>query len=218
LKKSCIIIGAGLSGLTAAHELIKNNWEVTTLDKGRGVGGRMATRRTGEARFDHGAQYFSTKTADFQAFTQNIIQKNIAKKWNLQEGDKTFSHARVIGIDGMNMIPKFLAEGLNIKINEKVISISETKNGCKVITEAGNFYESDALICTTPAPQAIEILNKSNLALADIEAWKIRDPLCFDSALVNELRPELDAEILAAVAFAEAGQLPGAADLLADVV
>jgi predicted NAD/FAD-dependent oxidoreductase len=170
LKKSCIIIGAGLSGLTAAHELIKNNWEVTTLDKGRGVGGRMATRRTGEARFDHGAQYFSTKTADFQAFTQNIIQKNIAKKWNLQEGDKTFSHARVIGIDGMNMIPKFLAEGLNIKINEKVISISETKNGCKVITEAGNFYESDALICTTPAPQAIEILNKSNLALADIEA------------------------------------------------
>jgi len=170
LKKSCIIIGAGLSGLTAAHELIKNNWEVTILDKGRGIGGRMATRRTGEARFDHGAQYFSTKTADFQAFTQKIIQKNIAKEWNLQEGDKTFSHARVIGIDGMNTIPKFLAEGLNIKTNEKVISISETENGCKVITEAGNFYESDVLICTTPAPQAIELLKKSNIALADIEA------------------------------------------------
>ena len=169
MKKSCIIIGAGLSGLTAAHELIKNKWEVTILDKGRGVGGRMATRRTGEARFDHGAQYFSTKTADFQAFTQNIIHKNIAKKWNLQEGDKTFSHARVIGIDGMNMIPKFLAEGLNIKTNEKVISISETENGFKVTTEAGNFYESNALISTTPAPQAIEILQKSNLALADIE-------------------------------------------------
>ena len=55
-------------------------------------------------------------------------------------------------------------------------------------------------------------------ALADIEAWKIRDPLCFDTALVNELRPELDAEISAAVAFAEAGPLPGAADLLTDVL
>jgi pyruvate dehydrogenase E1 component alpha subunit len=53
---------------------------------------------------------------------------------------------------------------------------------------------------------------------ADIEAWKIRDPLCFDTALVNELRPELDAEISAAVAFAEAGPLPRAADLLADVL
>ncbi len=55
-------------------------------------------------------------------------------------------------------------------------------------------------------------------ALADIEAWKIRDPLCFDTALVNELRPELDAEIAAAVAFAEAGSLPCAADLLTDVL
>lgn len=169
MKKSCIIIGAGLSGLTAAHELIKNNWEVIVLDKGRGVGGRMATRRAGEARFDHGAQYFSTKTPDFQEFTQNIIQKNIAKKWHLQEGDKTFSHARVIGIGGMSTIPKFLAEGLNIKTNEKVISISETENGCKVITEAGNIYEANALICTAPAPQAIELLQKNEIALADIE-------------------------------------------------
>lgn len=170
MKKSCIIIGAGLSGLTAAHELIKNNWEVTILDKGRGVGGRMATRRAGEARFDHGAQYFSTKTTDFQAFAQNIIQKNIAKEWNLQESDKTFSHPRVIGINGMNTIPKFLAEGLTIKTNEKVISISEIENGCKVSTEAGNFYEANALICTAPAPQAIELLQKSELAFTEIEA------------------------------------------------
>lgn len=169
MKKSCIIIGAGLSGLTAAHELIKNNWEVTILDKGRGVGGRMATRRAGEARFDHGTQYFSTKTTNFQAFAQNIIQKNIAKEWNLQESDKTFSHPRVIGINGMNTIPKFLAEGLTIKTNEKVISISEIENGCKVSTEAGNFYEANALICTAPAPQAIELLQKSEMALSDIK-------------------------------------------------
>lgn len=170
MKKSCIIIGAGLSGLTAAHELINNNWEVTILDKGRGVGGRMATRRAGEARFDHGAQYFSTKTPDFQAFTRNLIQKNIAKEWNLQEGDTTFSHARVIGINGMNTIPKFLAEGLNIKTNEKVINISETENGFKVSTETGGFYEADALICTAPAPQAIELLQNSEIAFADIES------------------------------------------------
>lgn len=170
MKKSCIIIGAGLSGLTAAHELIKNNWEVIVLDKGRGVGGRMATRRAGEARFDHGTQYFPTKTPDFQLFTQNIIQKNIAREWNLPESDKTFSHPRVIGINGMNSIPKFLAEGLNIKTNEKVISISETANGWKVSTEAGNFYEADALICTAPTPQSIELLQKSETALADIES------------------------------------------------
>jgi TPP-dependent pyruvate/acetoin dehydrogenase alpha subunit len=54
--------------------------------------------------------------------------------------------------------------------------------------------------------------------LADIEAWKLKDPLCIDTSLVNELRPELDAVIADAVAFAEAAPLPGVADLLTDVL
>lgn len=53
---------------------------------------------------------------------------------------------------------------------------------------------------------------------ADIESWMAKDPLCQDAALTTELRPKLDAEIAAAVAFAEAGPLPGPADLLADVI
>ncbi len=52
---------------------------------------------------------------------------------------------------------------------------------------------------------------------ADVEAWMARDPLCAHTALVAELRPALDAEIEAAVAFAEAGPLPGIGDLLSDV-
>lgn len=55
-------------------------------------------------------------------------------------------------------------------------------------------------------------------SLADIQAWMARDPLCNDTALASELRPALDAEIAAAVAFAEAGPLPGPEHLLADVL
>lgn len=51
----------------------------------------------------------------------------------------------------------------------------------------------------------------------DIEAWMAKDPLCADTELVNRLRPELDAEIAAAVAFAEAGPWPTVDDLLTDV-
>ena len=167
--KSCIIIGAGMAGLTAAQTLTKNGWKVTILDKGRGVGGRMATRRVGEAKFDHGTQYFSTKNADFQAFIEPIIKANVAKEWHLQEGDKAFSHARVIGTNGMNAIAKFLAEGLDIKTNEKVINITENEQGCRVITESGNKYYADALIITAPAPQAIELLEKSEINLAETD-------------------------------------------------
>ena len=52
----------------------------------------------------------------------------------------------------------------------------------------------------------------------DIEAWMARDPLCQNIALAAELRPELDAEIAAAVAFAEAGPLPEPLELLTDIV
>ena len=54
-----IVIGAGLSGLIAAGTLQANGARVLVLDKGRGVGGRLATRRTHSGIFDHGAQFFT---------------------------------------------------------------------------------------------------------------------------------------------------------------
>ena len=61
------IIGAGLSGLTAADSL-KDYAEITIFEKARSVGGRMSNRRAEPYFFDHGAQYFSAKTDEFKAF------------------------------------------------------------------------------------------------------------------------------------------------------
>jgi hypothetical protein len=40
-----IVVGAGLSGLVAANGLEDAGYSVIVVDKGRSVGGRMATRR-----------------------------------------------------------------------------------------------------------------------------------------------------------------------------
>jgi pyruvate dehydrogenase E1 component alpha subunit len=53
---------------------------------------------------------------------------------------------------------------------------------------------------------------------ASVEAWKRRDPLIVDSKLVAEFKPELEREVEAAVAFAEASAAPGHAELLTDVI
>ncbi|NIR36133.1 MAG: FAD-dependent oxidoreductase, partial [Actinobacteria bacterium] len=50
-----LVIGAGMAGLTAARLLTDRGADVLVVDKGRAVGGRMATRRVGDAAFDHGA-------------------------------------------------------------------------------------------------------------------------------------------------------------------
>ena len=39
-----VIVGGGIAGLVAARELVASGLRVIVLEKGRGVGGRMATR------------------------------------------------------------------------------------------------------------------------------------------------------------------------------
>ena len=63
------IVGAGMAGLSCATRLAALGHEIALFDKGRGPGGRMATRRV-EAdgtmlRFDHGAQYFTARDPRF---------------------------------------------------------------------------------------------------------------------------------------------------------
>ena len=60
------VVGAGVTGLTAARHLAPS-FDVVVVDKGRGVGGRLATRRIGDATFDHGAQFITTHTPDVAA-------------------------------------------------------------------------------------------------------------------------------------------------------
>ncbi|MFW5812000.1 MAG: FAD-dependent oxidoreductase, partial [Alkalispirochaetaceae bacterium] len=64
---SIVIIGAGIAGLAAARELTRLGRSVRLLDKGRGVGGRMATRRFAGGRFDTGAQFFSARSRPFRS-------------------------------------------------------------------------------------------------------------------------------------------------------
>lgn len=166
--KKILVIGAGMSGLTAARILDKKRFEVTVLDKGGGFGGRMSTRRLGEARIDYGAQYFSAKTTEFQAFVDEALKAGALRKW--MPAHKMDGHPRYVGSDGMTRFPKFLADGLNVKRRTRVVHISENEKGWEVTTEAGDTYEAEAIIATMPSPQAIDLLEKSELHLEQTNA------------------------------------------------
>ncbi len=160
---TCIVIGAGMTGLTAARELTAQGWDVTVLDKGRGVGGRMATRRIENSRADHGAQYFSVRTPEFKGAIQDLQAHDVAEAWDLAEAD--IEHPRYFGTNGMSTIPKYLAKDLNIKLQERATLIEADGTGCRVTTEAGHTFSADALILTIPAPQAITLLSDSQIDL-----------------------------------------------------
>ena len=74
-----VIVGAGMAGLTAAAWLEERGVATIVLDKGRAPGGRMATRRIGEASFDHGAQHFGARTAAFRRQTERWIERGLVQ-------------------------------------------------------------------------------------------------------------------------------------------
>ena len=154
-----IIIGAGVAGLSAARILTQKGYQVTVLDKGRGVGGRMSTRTIENAKVDHGAQYFSVKTPEFQAFISELQLENIASEWYLAQRD----NVRYMGAKGMNTIPKKMASSLDILLNEKVILIENNT----VKTESGNVYDFDNLVITIPIPQVIDLFQNSKISFSE---------------------------------------------------
>ena len=165
-----LIIGAGLAGLASARQLTRRGQAVIILDKGRGVGGRLATRRIEHARADHGAQYFSARTPDFQHLVQEMMQAGVVAEWRIATGETNpfgSQHPRYIGTQGMNGIAKYLARDLTIIQNERVVTLETSPaGGCLARTETGQTYTADRVICTLPAPQVISLLRDSQFPLA----------------------------------------------------
>jgi renalase len=162
-----VIIGAGMAGLSAARILSQKGHEVMVLDKGRGVGGRMSTRTISEAKADHGAQYFSAKSPEFQELISELQSEDIIAEWFIPQR----ANVRYVGAKGMNSIPKKIAQNLNVVVSEKVVLISENE----VKTESGSSYPFDNLIITIPTPQIIDLLNQSQIKIS------AQDQSVFDS-------------------------------------
>ncbi len=166
----CIIIGAGICGLIAAKELIKGGITVTIIEKSRGVGGRLATRRIDGGVLDHGAQYFTAKSEPFKTLVDHWHQQGWVKPW---EGfcDLQPDETRWMATNGMAALAKELtkdlatelAQELNIHLNERVVHISHQEGLWRVTTDTDNHYNCDFLLNTAPAPQAAELITNSNL-------------------------------------------------------
>jgi predicted NAD/FAD-dependent oxidoreductase len=177
-----IIIGAGMAGLTAARLLSTAGHDVTVLDKGRSPGGRMATRRLGEARIDHGAQFFTVRTAAFAQQVATWEHEGLARVWSrgLGAGTTADQHPRYIGTNGMTAIPKAMAEGLDLRCEHMVFSIRRpvTKasahtsgHAWEVVIDDGTVLSADHVILTSPIPQTASLLMESGISVPE-QLWR----------------------------------------------
>lgn len=166
-----IILGAGMSGLTAARHLIAAGHEVQVVDKGRGVGGRLATRRIGEARLDHGAQFFTTRGSEFTTFVSQAIAAGVVEQWCVGFGEPD-GYPRYRGSQGMTSLAKWMAQDIDIRLGTPAARIGANEGCVRFIDATGAVMaEGDRAVVTAPIPQALQLFDDGGIELpADLDS------------------------------------------------
>jgi renalase len=169
-QRSCVVVGAGISGLLAARTLHEKGWTVTVLDKCRGVGGRMATRRVGRGNFDHGAQFFTVRGERFASLVEDWLEAGVAAEWTRGFADSEGrpnedGYPRYRGAEGMTSIPKYISRGLDVRTGERVARVDDNEDGWEIVCEAGPRVAGNALVLTAPVPQALDLASSGDYCL-----------------------------------------------------
>jgi renalase len=150
------IVGAGMAGLACAEGLVRQGHEVLLLDKGRGPGGRMSTRRlqtdSGLAHFDQGAQYFSVRDDGFRERVNAWIAEGVVARW-LPAGSDAY-----VGVPAMNEPIRQMAAGQSVHWSTLVTKVEKINPGWRLFVERGEVFEVDVAVIAVPAEQTAALL------------------------------------------------------------
>ncbi len=168
------VIGAGVAGLTCAQQLQQAGYRVVVVEKSRGLGGRLATRRLQGTHADHGVCYLKPKDDRFQTLIETLRERSLLQIWTdtIHELDAE-EHLiappdpapRYASPSGISAIAKFLATELTLRLNQRVETIRQTDQGWQLQFESDSLNLADqagvtasAVIVAIPAPQALTLL------------------------------------------------------------
>lgn len=160
------IVGAGMAGLACAEVLKAQGMNVRLLDKGRGPGGRMSTRRihtaSGVAAFDHGAQYFTARDGRFIETVKVWERKGLVARW-----PEVHSEAWV-GTPAMNTVIGHMAKHHAVEFCQFVKSFERRSDGWHFMLEKNTAGPFDIAVVAVPAEQAATLLSLHDFDMARI--------------------------------------------------
>ncbi|MEQ9813946.1 MAG: NAD(P)-binding protein [Azospirillaceae bacterium] len=173
------VIGAGMAGATAAGALAARGHRVRLFDKGRGPGGRMASRRlaldTQERRFDHGAQYFTARDAGFRAAAAGWQAAGVVAPWHARlarigrhgavaEPD---TEERLVGLPSMSALIRHLTDPLDIAWGVEIAGVAAVADGWRLSGADGADHGCyDIVLLAIPPDQARALLPQGLFAEA----------------------------------------------------
>ena len=168
------IVGAGMAGLSCGQRLSRLGHEVRLFDKGRGPGGRMATRRMEDGgttlHFDHGAQYFTAREPRFVEQVAHWEASGVAARW-AAAGDDAW-----VGTPAMNAPLKAMAGELGVQFGTRIEQLVRDGEGWQIDGEGAPDARFDAVLVAVPAEQAGPLLQPHAPAMATLADQTASDP------------------------------------------
>ncbi|MEM0900376.1 MAG: FAD-dependent oxidoreductase [Pseudomonadota bacterium] len=178
------IIGAGMAGCTAARMLQDKDRDVFILEKSKGTGGRLATRRNDLGDFDHGVQYVNAKSKEFRGLMTGLSNQGSCAFWKPDGKDRDSEWH--VGLPGMSGLVKPMIEDITVHKGTTVSKIELTDGGVRLHFDEGRDFAADRVLITAPVPQANKLagdLDDAFAPLADVSylpCWTLM--LAFDEA------------------------------------
>lgn len=189
-----VVIGAGLSGLTAAQQLHRAGYRVIVVEKSRGLGGRLATRRLGSTAIDHGCRYLQPFTDPSLSPIPSLLAAGELQPWQPETfaltadgsltavAPSTGSETIYVAPKGMSSVAKALAPDLTIYRQWRATDLSPTPLGWRITGEClgsapqgpSSTIEAKAVVLAIPAPQAAALLGAAAEQSADLKALVLR--------------------------------------------
>lgn len=160
-----VVVGAGLSGVTCARELVAAGHRVVLRDAGRRPGGRMALRRYGDRVVDIGASYFTVRDDAFAAVVDDWERRELARPWTdtftaWSDGEREPKPGPVrwAAPHGLRSLVEDLADGLDVRSADPVEHVAVGER------PSVDGQQTDAVVLAMPDPQARRLVEPGSAA------------------------------------------------------
>ena len=190
-----VVVGAGLAGVACARTLREAGEPVVLVDRGRRIGGRMASRQVDERTVDLGASYLTVSDPVFGAVVEDWRCRGLARPWTdtfaVVDSEPTSGPLRWAAPQGLRSLVEDLAAGLEVVDATTVEAVRRADDGWWV-----DDRPASAVVLAMPDPQAHRLLGEDlrpelpaaapfDPVLALVATWSQR---CwdFDGLFVND--------------------------------
>ena len=187
MTEPAVVVGGGISGIACATELNRAGIPVRLLDRGRALGGRMASRTmrdTGTGLdgrpVDIGASYFTVQDPDFAILVDSLVAQDVVRPWTdafhvhdegalvgVKAGPTRFSAPR-----GLRSVVEHLASELPMTTIEHATVVETIGADGAVICmrcEDGTTHAAARAAVCAPPPQSIRLRDSSLLPAFEAE-------------------------------------------------